>query len=168
MPRQDALEAALRQAISQFWKTRHDQGRAQGTKTGAKDAGSRSMVTGGKQMDGFAVLFARVIKGEGIPADAIHTRKTTLPGYFRPERDWDLLVVLHGQLVATIEFKSHVGSFGNNFNNRVEEARKRNRPEHRLPRGRVQTVTQTMAGLYDASRGSHQGQLSRSPSRTPF
>jgi hypothetical protein len=31
-------------------------------------------------------------------------------------------VVSHRQLVATVEFKSQVGSFGNNFNNRVEEA----------------------------------------------
>jgi hypothetical protein len=36
---------------------------------------------------------------------------------------WDLLVVHEGELVAALEFKSHVGpSFGNNANNRVEEA----------------------------------------------
>ncbi len=39
----------------------------------------------------------------------------TLPGYFRPVKEWDLL--------ASIELKSHIGpSYGNNFNNRVEEA----------------------------------------------
>ena len=32
------------------------------------------------------------------------------------------MVVLEGRLIASVEFKSHVGSFGNNFNNRVEEA----------------------------------------------
>ena len=46
-----------------------------------------------------------------------------LPGYYRPEKKWDLLVVSNNQLVTAIEFKSQVGpSFGNNFNNRVEEA----------------------------------------------
>lgn len=46
-----------------------------------------------------------------------------MPGYFRPEKKWDLLVVADAQLVTAIEFKSQVGpSFGNNFNNRVEEA----------------------------------------------
>jgi len=81
------------------------------------------MVTGGKQMDGFVSLFARLIRNEGIPSSAIHVDKTTLPGYYRPEKDWDLVVVYDGRLVATIELKSHVGpSFGNNFNNRVEEA----------------------------------------------
>ncbi len=46
-----------------------------------------------------------------------------LPGYYRSEKAWDLIVVSHGQLVAAMEFKSQVGpSFGNNFNNRSEEA----------------------------------------------
>jgi hypothetical protein len=80
------------------------------------------MVTGGKQMDGFVSLFAKIVMAEGIPASAVHVSDTTLPGYFRPEKDWDLVVVLEGRLIASVEFKSHVGSFGNNFNNRVEEA----------------------------------------------
>ena len=47
----------------------------------------------------------------------------TLPGYFRPTKLWDLLVMHQGELVAAIELKSQVGpSFGNNFNNRTEEA----------------------------------------------
>ncbi len=46
-----------------------------------------------------------------------------LPGYFRPEKKWDFLIVDDNVLVAAIEFKSQVGpSFGNNFNNRTEEA----------------------------------------------
>ena len=46
-----------------------------------------------------------------------------LPGYFRPNKKWDLLVVDRKELVLAIEFKSQVGpSFGNNFNNRTEEA----------------------------------------------
>jgi hypothetical protein len=46
-----------------------------------------------------------------------------LPGFFRPTKEWDLLVVRDGMLLAAIEAKSQVGpSFGNNFNNRTEEA----------------------------------------------
>jgi hypothetical protein len=46
-----------------------------------------------------------------------------LPGFFRPEKKWDLIVVHQDVLVAAVEFKSHIGpSFGNNFNNRSEEA----------------------------------------------
>ena len=59
----------------------------------------------------------------GLPDAAICRKAVTLPGYFRPTKDWDLLVVDHGNLIATLEFKSQVGpSFGNNFNNRTEEA----------------------------------------------
>lgn len=44
-------------------------------------------------------------------------------GYFRPTKLWDMLVINDGRLVAALEFKSQVGpSFGNNFNNRTEEA----------------------------------------------
>jgi hypothetical protein len=46
----------------------------------------------------------------------------TLPGYFRPTKLWDVIVMDGARLVAAIELKSHVGSFGNNFNNRTEEA----------------------------------------------
>jgi hypothetical protein len=117
------LTSELRKALVFFWQTRASQGKAQGTKTGQKDAGNRALVTGGKQMKGFVALFAHLIESEGIPPEAIHFDATTLPGYYRPEKDWDLVVVYNGMLVATIEFKSHVGpSFGNNFNNRVEEA----------------------------------------------
>ncbi len=45
-----------------------------------------------------------------------------IPGWFRPEKKWDLLVISDGQLLAGLEFKSQVGSFGNNYNNRTEEA----------------------------------------------
>ena len=117
------LTSELREAIREFWRTRLSQGTAQGTKSGQKDAGNRAMVTGGKQMDRFVSLFARLVESEGIPASSVHLADTTLPGFYRPEKDWDLVVVDGGKLVATIEFKSHVGpSFGNNFNNRVEEA----------------------------------------------
>ncbi len=122
MPAPRNLDQDLRRAVAHFWKTRTSQGKRQGGKSGTKDAGARSMVTGGKQMDGFVSLFARIVEAEGIPAAASNVRSTTLPGYFRPEKDWDLVVVLDGRLVASVEFKSHVGSFGNNFNNRVEEA----------------------------------------------
>jgi hypothetical protein len=35
---------------------------------------------------------------------------------------WDIVVTQHNHLVAVLELKSHVGSFGNNVNNRAEEA----------------------------------------------
>jgi len=109
-------------AVQHFWRTRARQQRRQGTATGKSDYGARGAVTGGKHLDGFIQLLAELLAEAGLPDTSIHTRATTLPGYFRPTKDWDLVVVADDQLLASIEFKAHVGSFGNNINNRVEEA----------------------------------------------
>ena len=72
-------------------------------------------------MDGFAELFERLIRESGIPdANIFRTKAVVLPGFFRPTKEWDMLVVVDGFLLAVLEFKSQVGpSFGNNFNNRT-------------------------------------------------
>jgi len=110
-------------AVEHFWATRLQQDKSQGSKTGARDVGGRSAVTGGAQLDGFISLLASILEDAGLPKHTIYTKETVLPGYFRPTKDWDLVAVVDGELLASIEFKSHIGpSFGNNFNNRVEEA----------------------------------------------
>lgn len=110
-------------AVKHFWAVRTQQQEAQGAVSGTKDAGNRSAVTGGKHLHGFVQLLTDVLTEAGLPDTSIHTRWTTLPGYFRPNKNWDLVVIVDGNLLASIEFKAHIGpSFGNNFNNRVEEA----------------------------------------------
>ena len=81
-------------------------------------------MTGGKHLDGFTEVCRRIILDAGIPeAHVFCTRKKELPGYYRAEKNWDFVVVADGHLIALIEFKAQVGpSFGNNFNNRAEEA----------------------------------------------
>ena len=72
-----------------------------------------------------SVLALRPVRMNGLAHADIHQarRVLTLPGYFRPTKLWDLLVMNDGRLIAALEFKSQVGpSFGNNFNNRTEEA----------------------------------------------
>jgi hypothetical protein len=117
------LDARVGEAVRHFWMTRERQARRQGA-AGQKDQGARSAVTGGAQMDGFIGLLTEVILATGLEKRHIyHQRALELPGFFRPTKEWDLLVVKEGQLVAVIEAKSQVGpSFGNNFNNRTEEA----------------------------------------------
>ena len=75
-------------------------------------------------MDGFIQFFTRLIIDAGIDDKYIYNKRLMeLPGFFRPTKEWDLLVVKDGHLIAAIEAKSQVGpSFGNNFNNRTEEA----------------------------------------------
>lgn len=123
MSLQPYWEERLRTAIRQFWGTRGNQAKRQGAKSGARDAGNRTAVTGGKQMDGFVELVRDFLVDSGIDrSDIFCDQSAELPGWFRAEKKWDLLVVVRGQLIATMEFKSQVGSFGNNFNNRAEES----------------------------------------------
>lgn len=117
------INLRVRQAIQQFWLTRASQARRQGASTGIKDAGTRASVTAGAQMNGFITLFREALLSAGISeAHVFHKRLMELPGWYRPQKKWDLLVVAEGQLSVAIELKSQVGSFGNNFNNRTEEA----------------------------------------------
>ena len=86
---------------------------------------ARGAVTAGKNMDGFLAIAQTLIEANGLgSADiCVQQRVLTLPGFFRPTKLWDMLVINRGQLIAALEFKSQVGpSFGNNFNNRSEEA----------------------------------------------
>lgn len=124
MSANDPLERRVAQAIKLFWKTRDRQNADQGAKSGRKDAGLRAAVTGGKHLDGFNDICRDLFREAGVPDAHVYWRdRKELPGFYRAEKNWDLVVVAEGQLLAVVEFKAQVGpSFGNNFNNRVEEA----------------------------------------------
>ena len=117
------LHARLKRAIAFYWETRESQTNKQKAQ-GNKDQGARSAVTGGAHMDGIINLLTGIIKDAGSPNDCIfHNQFLQLPGFFQPTKESDLLVVRKGQLVLAPEAKSQVApSFGNNFNNRTEEA----------------------------------------------
>jgi hypothetical protein len=117
------IEKRLQSAVKHFWSTRETQAQKQGSVSGSKDAGARSAVTGGAQMNGFINLVRDLLCESGLPKAHVYCEKyVEIPGWYRPEKKWDLLIVSDGQLLAGIEFKSQVGSFGNNYNNRTEEA----------------------------------------------
>src|SRR2546427_1530762 len=118
------LDKKVKEAVRYFWSTRETQAQKQGAISGTRDAGARSAVTGGAQMNGFFSLVSDILHTNGVPqAHVLTSSRMELPGWFRSEKKWDLLVIEEGKLLAGIEFKSQIGpSFGNNFNNRTEEA----------------------------------------------
>ena len=94
-------------AINSFWQTRKKQG----------------SVLAGKQLDAFLLLLKKKAEEAGVPSECIYLKNNHVPGYFRATKDWDLLIVSpHGNLIAAIELKSQIGSYGNNLNNRTEES----------------------------------------------
>lgn len=79
-------------------------------------------------MDGFVETLVELMVGVGVDRGDISLNRKgevspTLPGFFRATKEWDVVVVAEGELRVVVELKSQVGpSFGNNVNNRVEEA----------------------------------------------
>lgn len=99
--------ALIQKAIKSFWMTKKKQG----------------SVLAGKQLDAFLTLLKSVAMDAGVPSDCIYLKNNHVPGYFRASKDWDLLIISpKNNLIAAIELKSQVGSYGNNLNNRTEES----------------------------------------------
>lgn len=117
------IDKRLQAAVQNYWNARAKNKEKQ-IKGGRIDSGTRGEVTGGTQMGAMEVLVADILCKAGLEKIDVRTRTALeLPGYYRAEKKWDLIVVSEGQLVTAMEFKSQVGpSFGNNFNNRCEEA----------------------------------------------
>lgn len=112
-------------AVAAYWDAKQTQNdlSAIKNKVGAGTAGS---VRGGKHFDSVAALLAKFFLDAGYPPEAIRiakSQKLELPGYYRPQKQWDVVVAHRRTLVAAFELKALGGpSFGNNYNNRVEEA----------------------------------------------
>lgn len=116
------LSQELSDAVQWYWETRSGQGEEQ-RESEDSTRGRRAEVLGGQQMDGFAGLIEDIVVEAGVPRDSVkHDYHATLPGYYRHEKEWDTAVVHDGELLAVVEYKSQASSFGNNLNNRAEEA----------------------------------------------
>lgn len=103
----DWLDERVKDAIGKFWTTR--------------DGGKG--VLAGKTLDAFVHIIEKTVRDSGLKDAKAYTGRNTsqLPGFFRPHKCWDVVIIDNGKLIAAVEFKSHVGSIGNNFNNRTEE-----------------------------------------------
>lgn len=118
----DDFKTEIRDAVQWYWETRSGQGDEQ-RESENSTRGRRAEVLGGGQMDGFAGLVEDILVEAGVPRESVkHDYHATLPGFYRPEKEWDTAVVHQGELLAVVEYKSQASSFGNNLNNRAEEA----------------------------------------------
>ncbi|HEX8362742.1 MAG TPA: PaeR7I family type II restriction endonuclease [Longimicrobium sp.] len=113
---EDHIASRIRDAVGHYWKTRGNQ--AGEAEQSAEDA------RGGKHLDGFVGILTDLARLAGFEESEMRSRsRLELPGYYRATKQWDLLVIRGSRLCAAMEMKSQVGpSFGNNHNNRVEEA----------------------------------------------
>lgn len=105
-----------------MWSTRTAQADRQ-TASGRADTGARGTATGGRHMDVFASMLGEVATAAGFGAAEIRFRTgVEVPGFYRPTKKWDVVVIRGERLCAAVELKSMASSYGNNLNNRSEEA----------------------------------------------
>ncbi|MEV0327101.1 PaeR7I family type II restriction endonuclease [Micromonospora echinospora] len=123
-------------AVLAYWTSRDEAALRQASK-GVSDAGERSGATSGAHLDRVAQLLGRVCIAAGAPPEEVYYKAPaddpykrenisegyTLPGYYRPTKQWDVVVRHDGKPIVVIELKSQNGpSYSNNANNRAEEA----------------------------------------------
>ncbi len=113
----NAVDTKLRRSLAEFWVLR------EAAKQKGKDKTGRGEAVSGQHLNPLTELLVDVIREAGLnDAEYYRNRRATLPGFYRPSKQWDLVVIHKGKLSIAIELKSQVGSYGNNFNNRIEEA----------------------------------------------
>ncbi len=112
----------VQQAVAEYWNVRATQAR-KSVEQGALNTGLRSEVTGGRHLDELQTLLVQVFADGGIPPQLMEVKRRPIPGYFRRDKSWDVVVTVESRVVGIIELKSIVGeSPGQNFNNRTDEA----------------------------------------------
>ena len=116
------MRSRVRDAVKSMWTTRAVQADKQ-LGSGVMDAGNRGTVTGGRHLDAFAILLADLARAAGFAEEEIRFRSgVEVPGFYRPTKKWDVVVIRNERLCAAVELKSMAGSYGKNLNNRTEEA----------------------------------------------
>lgn len=91
-------------AIKLFWKIRNE-----------------NNVTSNTHLDPLADYLAKASSANGINY-FFDKSNTSLKGRYRPSKNWDIVFKKDQDVLAAVELKSMSGSFGNNMNNRTEEA----------------------------------------------
>lgn len=112
----------VRAAVGLYWDVRASQAQ-RSRDAGVVNTGLRAEVTGGRHLDALELLLVDVLVDAGIPADMLEVKRRPIPGYFRRDKSWDIVVTIEGRVLAIVELKSIVGNNpGQNFNNRTDEA----------------------------------------------
>lgn len=80
-------------AVAAYWQAKDDQ-RSAAEAIGSTAEGSSVAVRGGGHFNPVANLIARFFTDAGYPPESIHAGGAgiRLPGYYRPTKDWDLVV----------------------------------------------------------------------------
>jgi type II restriction enzyme len=113
---------AVQDAVIEYWNVRREQA-VKSRRAGVLNTGLRAEVTGGQHLNALQTLLVQVFADAGVPPRLMEVKRRPIPGYFRRDKSWDVVVTIESRVVGIIELKSIVGaSPGQNFNNRTDEA----------------------------------------------
>ena len=112
---------SVRAAVADYWEVRRSQA-DESESRGVVNTGIRAEVTGGRHLDALHELVVSVFVDAGIPARLIDVKRRPIAGYFRRDKNWDIVVMVADRVVGIVELKSMAGNSGKNYNNRTDEA----------------------------------------------
>lgn len=101
-------EAEIKKAVREFWRARE-----RGTQSDSHPKAFLDLIASDLARAGWTDVAVKKIGGKG---------RITIPGYFRPAKEWDIVCWDGDKPVVAIELKTQADSYGNNENNRYEEA----------------------------------------------
>ena len=88
------------EAVRAFWAARSQAAERQ-AEAGRSDAGMRGAVTAGRHLSALEAIIVNEFVTAGFPSKAVRQRTgIELPGYYRPTKKWDVVVVADNCLVA--------------------------------------------------------------------
>jgi hypothetical protein len=88
------VDADVAAAIALYWSTRDNQQSLQGS-NGLKDAGFQNRCDWRQATEWLCKLVSDILQGAGLGNHEVFTGrgKGVLPGYYRPNKDWDVVAV---------------------------------------------------------------------------
>jgi len=116
------FESMAKEAVMAFWMNRELSPQKQVNRD-KSDHEEGSCIATGKNMEGFLALMKALVLHNGLKHTDIQLarRVLTLPGHFGPTKQWDMLVMSEGRLVAAVELKSRIAPMaGDDCSDRAE------------------------------------------------
>ena len=80
-------------AVASYWDVRASQAK-RSREAGVVNTGLRAEVTGGRHLDALQVLLIEVLADAGIPPKLMEVKRRPIPGYFRRDKSWDIVVTI--------------------------------------------------------------------------
>lgn len=115
------MEEKIDIAIAHFWNKRDRQKKDHLKKHGTS-RGTGASVSANTHLDTFAKIIYNSVNYQNEDIVSKHL-DYSLPGWYRPLKNWDVVIKKNNSIAAAIELKSMAGeSFGKNINHRTEEA----------------------------------------------